>query len=187
MSSLLFYRGVPCERSGGVWAYISPSRLNLWLKCPLAFKLRYIDGVATPSTPSLFIGKMVHAGLERFYRHRQLGVSPDVTSLLAGIEAGWSEAAAVEGISFKSVDNEATARRQTLDLLRAYMASLPAEESRPLAVETALETVLVDPTTGENLGIPLLGVMDLVLDDGGPTICDFKTAAPQLGHAGDHA
>lgn len=86
-------------------------------------------------------------------------------------------AAGVEGISFKSVDNEATARRQTLDLLRAYMASLSDEESRPLAVETALETVLVDPATGENLGIPLFGVMDLVLDEGGPTICDFKTAA----------
>jgi hypothetical protein len=39
--------------AGGVWDYISPSRLNLWLKCPLAFKLRYIDGVKMPTTPAL--------------------------------------------------------------------------------------------------------------------------------------
>ena len=64
----------PATRPAGVWDYISPSRLNLWLKCPLAFKLRYIDGVRSPTTPNLFLGKRVHQGLEIFYRHRQLGI-----------------------------------------------------------------------------------------------------------------
>ena len=178
MSSLLFDRGVPCERAAGVWAYISPSRLNLWLKCPLAFKLRYIDGVVTPSTSSLFIGKMVHAGLERFYRHRQLGLCLDVAELLSGIDAKWGEAAADEGVQFESGAIETTARKQTLDLLRTYVASLPSDEPKPLAVEATVEAPLMDPITGENLGIPLLGVMDLVLDEAaGPAICDFKTAA----------
>ena len=36
------------ERSTDVRAYISPSRLNTWLRCPLAFKLRYIDGIRSP-------------------------------------------------------------------------------------------------------------------------------------------
>ena len=45
-----------CRARGSVWEYISPSRLNLWLKCPLAFKLKYIDGVTTPTTLSLFLG-----------------------------------------------------------------------------------------------------------------------------------
>ena len=39
------------NQSQCVWDYSSPSRLNLWLKCPLAWKLRYIDGVKTPSNP----------------------------------------------------------------------------------------------------------------------------------------
>ena len=47
---------------GDVRAYISPSRLNRWLRCPLAFKLQYVDGIRTPTTPNLFIGKQVHAG-----------------------------------------------------------------------------------------------------------------------------
>ena len=54
---------------------------------------------------------------------------------------------------------------------------LPEHET-PLAAETALETSLIDPTTGEDLGLPLVGVIDLVLDvDPGPLIVDFKTSA----------
>ena len=37
---------------------------------------------------------------------------------------------------------------------------------------------MVDPRTSEDLGIPLVGVMDLVLqEETGPVIVDFKTAA----------
>ena len=41
-----------------------------------------------------------------------------------------------------------------------------------------MEQPLVDPKTGEDLGIPLLGIVDLVLDGAaGPTIIDFKTTS----------
>ena len=41
-----------------------------------------------------------------------------------------------------------------------------------------MESPLVDPLTGEDFGIPLLGIVDLVLDEQqGPVIADFKTAA----------
>ena len=44
-------------------------------------------------------------------------------------------------------------------------------------MEAAVEAPLIDPQTGEDLGIPLLGVLDLVLDyEAGPLICDFKTS-----------
>jgi hypothetical protein len=37
---------------------------------------------------------------------------------------------------------------------------------------------LVDLVTGEDLGIPLVGIMDLVLDsEAGPVIADFKSSA----------
>ena len=49
------------ERQGGVWEYISPSRLNCWLSCPLKFRCRYLDGIRTPTTPALFVGKACHA------------------------------------------------------------------------------------------------------------------------------
>ena len=68
-------------------------------------------------------------------------------------------------------------QKQACDLVTAYLAFAPKDE-KPLAVEVALEAPLVDPETGENLGMPLVGVVDLVLDgQSGPVICDFKTAA----------
>ena len=45
-------------------------------------------------------------------------------------------------------------------------------------MEAAVEMPLIDPTTGENLGMPMLGIMDLILDaQEGPTIIDFKTSS----------
>jgi CRISPR/Cas system-associated exonuclease Cas4 (RecB family) len=47
---------------------------------------------------------------------------------------------------------------------------------------------LVDPATGEDLGMPLVGIMDLVLDGhDGPIIVDLKTSArssepPEIVH-----
>ncbi len=53
---------------------------------------------------------------------------------------------------------------------------MPKHE-KPLAVEATVETQLIDPMAGEDLGLPLLGVMDLIVEGGnGPVIADFKTA-----------
>ena len=69
-------------------------------------------------------------------------------------------------------------QKQAVDLISAYLNAIPVDEPRPLAVETALEAPLVDPVTGENLGIPLVGIVDLILDGHeGPTVIDFKTSA----------
>jgi CRISPR/Cas system-associated exonuclease Cas4 (RecB family) len=166
------------ERSDGVWDYVSASRLNLWLKCPLAFKLRYIEGIKTPTTPSLFIGKRTHDALEVFYRHRQLGVRLSVEEIAQRIVESWDEAVAADDLTFGSVDESVTARRQVVGLVETYVQRLPTDEPPPLAVETSLEAPLVDPVTGEDLGIKLLGIVDLVLDGPeGPVICDFKTSA----------
>ena len=80
-------------------------------------------------------------------------------------------------MDFDSADDEKALRQQVADLVRVYLVNVPKDE-KPLAVEVAAEAPLVDPVTGEDLGIPLLGVLDLVLDgDAGPIITDFKTAA----------
>ena len=165
------------HRSGGVWDYISPSRLNCWLTCPLKFKIRYIDRIRTPTTPALFLGKQVHAGLEAFYRHRQLGITLEPSDVAARMVNGWDQAVADEGMTFAATADELSLKKQAVDLVAAYMAKVPADEPRPLAVEVTMEAPLVDPVTGENLGIPLLGITDLVINDSGPVITDFKTAS----------
>jgi putative RecB family exonuclease len=164
--------------SGSVWDYVSASRLNLWLKCPLAFKLRYLDGIRSPTTPNLFLGKQVHDALEFFYRHRQFGITLESDAVLKRITDSWDEAVVTEDMSFASAEEEGKLKVKAVDLVWAYLNSVPADEAKPVLVETSLECPLVDPATGEDLGISLLGIIDLVLGtDEGEVICDFKTAA----------
>jgi len=163
---------------GSVWSYISPSRLSCWMSCPLKFKLRYIDGIRTPTTPALFLGKVVHAGLETYYRHRQLRVTLESEEVLSRMLDSWEQAADEEGMQFDSVEQEAKLKEQASQLVAAYLRHISEDEARPKAVEITMETPLIDPATGEDLGIPLLGVVDLIAgEEGGATIIDFKTSS----------
>lgn len=94
------------QRAGGVWDYVSVSRLNLWLKCPLAFKLRYIDGIDSPASPSQFLGRRVHAALEYVYRQRMLGAEPTAAEIGSHLLANWHAALGSEGNPF--ADGSAT-------------------------------------------------------------------------------
>lgn len=152
--------------------------LNLWLRCPLAFKFRYIDGIRTPTTANMFLGKAVHAGLECLYRHRQLGVDMAVDEIAAWIDVSWHGVMENEQIQWESADEETRTRTQAKELVAAYMKQVSPEEGQPMAVETRLQVPLIDPTSGEDFGIPLLGVVDLVLAGAdGPLICDFKSCS----------
>jgi hypothetical protein len=66
-------------------------------------------------------------------------------------------------------------------LVEAYLSAFAEEDSRGtlvLAVEAVMQAPLVDPFTGNELGIPLLGITDLLLEtEEGPLIVDFKTAS----------
>ena len=164
--------------SGGVWDYVSASRLNLWLKCPLAFRIRYIDGIRSPTTPALFVGKQTHDALEVHYRNLQLGNVLSTNDVVGHVFESWEDAIEQEGVKFDNVNAACASKQQTANLVRAYLDHVADDPVKPLAVETSLKYELIDPATGEDLGIPLLGVVDLVHDQGqGPVVCDFKTAS----------
>ncbi len=163
---------------GGVWQYLSPSRLNCWIRCPRAFAYRYLQGIKTPTTPGLFLGTAVHWALQVVYRQRQLGIALEGGDVAEQLKEAWGSMREEQGVQFDSAAAEQAVQGQAVDLVAAYLAHLPADEPRPLAVEAALESPLVDPHTGEDLGIPLVGIVDLVLDGSeGPLIADFKTTA----------
>jgi hypothetical protein len=93
----------------------------------------------------------------------------------------WEEAVDDEKMRFASSAEEAALQDQAAGLLRAYMAHVPPHE-KPLAVEVALEEPLVDPESREDLGIPLVGIVDLVVaDSAGPLVVDFKTSSRSGG------
>ena len=188
MNSITLRQGLQEGRRGGVWDYVSPSRLSRWLACPLAFSLQYLDRLERAPTASLFLGKMVHAGLELYYRQRQAGVRLTAQEVGWSLTETWGERVAEEGISFATLEAEEACKRQAIDLVAAYLAQVPADEPAPLAVEETFEAPLIDPQTGEDLGLPLVGIVDLVLDaPEGPVLIDFKTAArggapPEIVH-----
>ena len=117
MSTGLLALDQPQERTRGVWDYISPSRLNLWIRCPLAFRLKYLDGIRTPASPALFVGKRCHSGLEDHYRHRMLGITLSPDEVIRRMDAGWGQAVVDEQMDFDSTAQEATLRQQVADEL----------------------------------------------------------------------
>lgn len=178
MSTALLTRDALASGQSNIWSYVSPSRLNSWMACPLKFRFHYVDGITTPTTPSLFLGKCCHSMLEAVYRHRQLGVTLDVANVSHRLLESWDEMVEDEKMDFESATDEQAMQKQAVDLAGAYLKAVPADEPRPLAVEAALESPLVDPATGEDFGIPLVGIVDLILDGHeGPIVADFKTSA----------
>ncbi len=163
---------------GGVREYISASRLNTWISCPLKFKLRYLEGIRTPTSPAMFLGKRVHRGLEIYYRHRMLGISLEPGDVARRMMDGWDAAVASDEMAFANETDEMTLKKQSVDLVAAYLAHVPSDEPAPQAVEVTMQAPLVDPFTGEDLGIPMLGIVDLIVPaDDGPAIVDFKTSS----------
>ena len=162
---------------GGIWAYVSPSRLSCWLTCPLKWKLQYVDGLRPPTNTNLFLGKVTHAGLAVFNRHRHSGVTLDAGDVCRRMVESWGPMVDEENMKFDTPADEMALQKQAADLVTAYLGYVPKDE-KPVAVEVTVEMPLIDPATGENLGIPMLGIMDLILDgETGPTIIDFKTSS----------
>ena len=121
------------RRPNGVWDYISPSRLNLWLRCPLAWRLKYRDGIKLPTTPALFVGARVHEGLEVHYRHRQLGITLDASGVVQRLVDTWDEAIAAEDLQLDFADESQNLKQQAAGLVQAYQQRHhedPARSSR---------------------------------------------------------
>ena len=172
-------------RSGSVFDYVSASRLTLWLRCPLAYRLKYIDGIQFRTPPAVFLGKQVHAGLEWYYRHQQFGLDLTSDDVCDFLRRDWGRSVAAEGMRFESTAEEAPLQSKVGELVRVYLAKVAGETARPMAVETAVETPLIDSRIGEDLGIPLVGVLDLVLEGArGSGDCRFQDGGAGRRDAG---
>ena len=129
---------------------------------PAEMGLHYIDGIRPPTTPSLFLGKVVHRILRAFigicrwaspWKRPNCPTHPGICGRIVDDE----------NMKFDSAAQEQSLQRQAKDLVAAYIGYAPQDE-KPLAVEVAAEAPLIDPFTGEDLGLPMLGIMDLILD-----------------------
>ena len=159
--------------------YVSPARLSLWLKCPLAFRLRYHQGSVPPISPLTFVREQFDAALGLFHRLAQGQRHLDLRDFRPLLEQSWNRAVSKQSVRFDSPAEETLYRRRFWELFVAYVTSLPQDEPAPLAVMAFMEARLIHPGSGEDLGMPLVARVDLVLDTRPRgTLVDFSIAGP---------
>ncbi|MBX0310275.1 MAG: PD-(D/E)XK nuclease family protein [Sulfurihydrogenibium sp.] len=142
---------------------ISPSGVNLYLTCPFAFRLKYIDKIEpTQENPFLLTGKLVHKGLELYFKDRienkDNGMKPSDYLKLATTTEDFSN---VNVLQLNEAIEEAD------HFLTIYTPI--AKQLKPISSEEYFELELSD-------NILLKGIIDLIAQENKNRIMiDFKT------------
>ena len=157
------------SKPGDPLAYLSASRLKSFLTCRLRFFYEKVLGLKAPASPALQIGKAVHAALQSYNLARWRGgdASPAATRQAYGKAYGELETA-------EPVDYGDSSRQDSIDtgsrVLDAFLGSeLARDPRRVLGVEAYLRQ------EGGGLPLPLVGIVDLVVEGNVPV--DYKTVA----------
>ncbi len=166
----IFRSGVLDESTpGDPLAYISHSRLKSFLTCRLKFFFEKVLGLKAPASPALQIGKAVHAGLQFFHMARWRAEAIDPKAVQRAYTMAYNESEAADAVDYKDNDRQACIDTGSR-VLGAYLESdLAADPRRILGVEAYLRM------EGGDLPLPLVGVVDLVVEGNVPI--EFKTVA----------
>jgi putative RecB family exonuclease len=151
--------------------YLSASRLKSFHTCRLQWYFRYVEELPSKASPSLLVGKVVHAVLQAWNLARWRGEDTSVERMDLVFEACWNHGCEEEAMIWNSADEEAKEKAGALSILRHYLTHTPIpQEEKPQAVEVRVERDL------DAHGLPpLVGIIDLVRAGG--KIVDFKTSA----------
>jgi len=151
--------------------YISASRLKSFHTCRLQWYFRYIEQLPGKSSPSLLVGKVVHAVLQAWNLARWRGEDCSIERMELVFDASWIQECEEAAMIWKTSEEEAKEKAGALSILRHYLTHTPIPQAeKPEAVEVRVERDL------DAHGLPpLLGIIDLVR--GGGRIVDFKTSA----------
>ncbi len=145
--------------------YLSPSRINTFLRCPMQYKFRYEDGLVLPPTSALTKGKTVHAGIAyNYYQKRESGKDLPLLEVADYTASIFEEE---EENTDWGWDDPKSAKDEVITLTSLYHKEV-APQVFPVLVEEKVEVEF------ENLPYKLLGYIDLVDADG--LIRDTKTA-----------
>jgi hypothetical protein len=158
--------------------HLSHSSISLYAECGRAWYGKYVDGLATPTTPALLVGAVFDQVLERTLRAKTAGLPVTEDSLTAQWESAWREHTEGEQAGFidwqgmlpEAVENQGrrlVTHKGTWELLQR-LAPLDEGERGP-ALQRRVELRV------PGVPIPLVGYVDVITADG--TAGDFKTAS----------
>jgi CRISPR/Cas system-associated exonuclease Cas4 (RecB family) len=146
---------------------ISPSGINLFLTCPYAFKLKYIDKLEIQQQENSFLitGKLVHKSLELYFKDKIENKNSDLKP---------SDYLKIATEDFKHINyfQLDEALEEADHYLTIYTPT--AKQLKPLSSEEYFELELSDI-------ILLRGVIDLIVQEKkGRALIDFKTTRSQV-------
>jgi putative RecB family exonuclease len=157
------------SKPGDPLAYLSASRLKSFLTCRLRFFYEKVLGLKAPASPALQVGKAVHTGLQHYNLARWRGGDATPVAVQSAFDKAYDELEVQDPVDYEGKDRTEcidTGRR----VLDAFLGSEHARDPRRvLGVEAYLQR------EGGDLPLPLVGVVDLVVE--GHTPVDYKTAA----------
>jgi putative RecB family exonuclease len=148
---------------------LSPSRVESFLSCPLAFRFASIEKLPDPPTPATTKGSLVHRALELLFVHPAVERTPAM--LDRSVEAAIEEYRSHPDYTELRLDAEAA--RQFFDEARTIAANyLTLEDPRSvnaIGLELRLEASVGD--------LNLRGIIDRLdlLPDGRLVVTDYKT------------
>lgn len=153
--------------------HLSASSISDYADCGLAYKFSRIDNLERESRPAaMLLGSCIHKVLERFYQSKQKGHDPSIEACLAHFEELWLETLKdQEDIQFKPDETAETMLDLGLILLALYCHEIPEDGFKVLGTEIPFSLRV------ESVDVPVIGVMDLILEDDSGTviIVDHKT------------
>lgn len=153
--------------------YLSVSQVTTYLGCPRKYKFRYIDKLEPEKrSAELALGSAVHSAIDWWMTERREGRSPTPEATQKLFAVDWLAQTATNEYDFE--DSSPEEYRVLGNQLVALFLGRFAAESPAVNSEERFEVFLVNPRTGEPLPVPLVGVFDLVNEDG---IGEIKTTA----------
>lgn len=145
--------------------HLSVTQLKMYLRCPLQYKFRYIDGLKIPPVSALTLGKSIHSALEINYSQKiktkeDLSVN-QVKDLFSDL---WE--ADVKETLFEEGEKPGQVKDEGIGLITTYHKQV-SPTIQPKVVEKEFELSF------QNVDYTLKGKLDLV--DNQDIIIDHKT------------
>jgi len=166
----------PAEPAWTIPTSLSPSRVESFLSCPLAFRFSSIEKLPDPSTVATTRGSLVHRALELLFLEPAPARTPE--ALDRCVDAAIDEYRVHDDFTTLGLDDDAAAQffAESRELAANYLRMEDPRTVRDIGLELRLEAPVGDLT--------LRGIIDrLDLDaDGELVVVDYKTGrAPSPG------
>jgi len=156
--------------------HLSASQINLYIQCSLKYRYQYIDHIPKPFKPSgLAFGSVMHSAIEWFHKERMKKREISLDRLLKILETDWFSQKVDNEIRYKDGEDEMKLLCTGKEMLGIYFSS-PFDNVK--GAEIPFHVPFLNVSTGEDLGIPLEGIIDLIEKDG--VVVEFKTSSRSM-------